>query len=434
MGIGRRRTGGLRRWQQHGCRSGFQRRGRGLHCGVELRGLQQPQVHSRHGQGQQQGTCKSAPSSVQGHRNTGAVEPAEAAGPEIYNAPPRFDRSPASTMKLASYKDGSRDGQLVVVSRDLGLAHYATGIATRLQQVLDDWNYLAPLLQDLSETLNHGKARHAFAFEPQLCTAPLPRAFGRTLAGAWPAHRALRAQAEGKDVGACDDMLLPAGVTQPEVAAGLAAVVADLPAGVAPDLALEGIRLLMLSVDWSALPSMAGDPATSLLPFASHWAPVAVTLDEVGGGWQRGRLHANLRMHCRGEAWGDIDCAQGMYFHFGQLIADAARLRPLRAGSIVSAGPVSGLPSGLASASWVERAARMQLARREWETAAADTAVEQATTPRRRKQPTTPAPSDDHQAPAALRDGDSLRIEVFGTDGMSVFGGIEQTLLMQPGD
>jgi fumarylacetoacetate (FAA) hydrolase len=102
-------------------------------------------------------------------------------------------------MKLASYKDGSRDGQLVVVSRDLSLAHYATGIATRLQQVLDDWNYLAPLLQDLSETLNHGKARHAFAFEPQLCMAPLPRAFGRTLAGAWPAHRSLLAQADGHE-------------------------------------------------------------------------------------------------------------------------------------------------------------------------------------------------------------------------------------------
>ena len=80
-------------------------------------------------------------------------------------------------MKLATYKDGSRDGQLVVVSRDLSTAHYATGIAARLQQVLDDWNFLSPQLQDLYETLNQGKARHAFPFDPAQCMAPLPRAY-----------------------------------------------------------------------------------------------------------------------------------------------------------------------------------------------------------------------------------------------------------------
>ena len=80
-------------------------------------------------------------------------------------------------MKLATYKDSSRDGQLVVVSRDLSTAHYATGIAGKLQQVLDDWNFMSPQLQDLYETLNHGKARHAFPFEPSRCMAPLPRAY-----------------------------------------------------------------------------------------------------------------------------------------------------------------------------------------------------------------------------------------------------------------
>ena len=65
-------------------------------------------------------------------------------------------------MKLATYKDGSRDGQLIVVSRDLSTAHYATGIALRMQQVLDDWNFLSPQLEDLYQTLNSGKARHAF--------------------------------------------------------------------------------------------------------------------------------------------------------------------------------------------------------------------------------------------------------------------------------
>jgi len=80
-------------------------------------------------------------------------------------------------MKLATYKDGSRDGQLVVVSRDLCTAHYATGMAHTLRQALDDWNFIAPQLQDLYVTLNQGKARHAFPFDPKMCMAPLPRAY-----------------------------------------------------------------------------------------------------------------------------------------------------------------------------------------------------------------------------------------------------------------
>ena len=84
-------------------------------------------------------------------------------------------------MKLASYADGSRDGHLVIVSRDLTLAHHATGIATRLQQVLDDWGFLAPQLEDLTVQLSHGKLRHAFPFEPQKCLAPLPRGCGWAL-------------------------------------------------------------------------------------------------------------------------------------------------------------------------------------------------------------------------------------------------------------
>ena len=80
-------------------------------------------------------------------------------------------------MKLATYRDGSRDGQLVVVSRDLATAHYATGIAAKLQQVLDDWSFISPQLQDLYDALNSGRSRHAFPFDPAQCMAPLPRAY-----------------------------------------------------------------------------------------------------------------------------------------------------------------------------------------------------------------------------------------------------------------
>src|SRR5450830_1232104 len=86
-------------------------------------------------------------------------------------------------MKLATLNDGSRDGQLVVVSRDLMSAHYATGTADRMQQVLDDWNFISPQLQDLYVTLNQGKARHAFVFDARQCMAPLPRAYLLAVAG-----------------------------------------------------------------------------------------------------------------------------------------------------------------------------------------------------------------------------------------------------------
>src|SRR5450631_1291498 len=103
-------------------------------------------------------------------------------------------------MKLATYKDGSRDGQLVVVSRDLTLAHYSTGIAGRLHQVLDDWNFLSPQLQELSQALNHGKARRAFEFDPRLCMAPLPRAYQWLDGAAYTNHLELLRRARGAEL------------------------------------------------------------------------------------------------------------------------------------------------------------------------------------------------------------------------------------------
>ena len=103
-------------------------------------------------------------------------------------------------MKLATYRDGSRDGQLVVVSRDLSTAHVATGIAGRLQQVLDDWNFLCPQLEDLYHTLNHGKPRHAFAFDPARCAAPLPRAYQWADGSAFLNHVKLVRRARGAEV------------------------------------------------------------------------------------------------------------------------------------------------------------------------------------------------------------------------------------------
>ena len=104
-------------------------------------------------------------------------------------------------MKLATYKDGSRDGQLVVVSRDLSMAHYASAVASRLQQALDDWNFIAPSLQDLYEVLNQGKARHAFPFDPRMCMAPLPRAYQWADGSAYLNHVELVRAARHSEIG-----------------------------------------------------------------------------------------------------------------------------------------------------------------------------------------------------------------------------------------
>lgn len=214
-------------------------------------------------------------------------------------------------MKLASYADGSRDGHLVVVSRDLTQAHYANGIATRLQQVLDDWGFVAPQLEDLAVQLNHGKLRHAFPFEPAKCVAPLPRGCGWAVvdadggvqrdAGIFSApQQPLRAPAEGR----------PA----------LAAIAGDLAAASEPAAALDALRLLTLAVDWR----IAGEL------IATQFAPLVVTPDELGAAWGAGRLQARLHRLHNGSRQEPRDVDVGP----GAALARLARLRPLRAGQV----------------------------------------------------------------------------------------------------
>ena len=173
-------------------------------------------------------------------------------------------------MKLATYKDGSRDGQLVVVSRDLSTAHYATGIANKLQQVLDDWGFIAPQLVDLYETLNLGKTRHAFPFDPAMCMAPLPRAYQWADGSAYINHVELVRAARSSEVpesyykdplmyqggsddfmGAQDDVVCASEDFGIDFEAEIAVITSDVAMQSTPDEALEGIRLVMLANDVS---------------------------------------------------------------------------------------------------------------------------------------------------------------------------------------
>ncbi|MGP1630071.1 MAG: fumarylacetoacetate hydrolase family protein [Giesbergeria sp.] len=254
-------------------------------------------------------------------------------------------------MKLATLKDGSRDGQLVVVSRDLASAHYATGIANRLQQALDDWGFFAPQLQDLSDALNAGRARHAFPFDPQQCMAPLPRAFQCLQGAALPLAGEASAASPVLQQLAGDALLGPREPLSPgdghwelDFGAGLAVVTGDLAAASTPGQALDGVRLLMLANTVTLRVPERAEREAGAGPLhsrpATAFSPVAVTLDELGSDWQNGRVPFTLQVHCNGRKLGLLDTAAGMAWGFGELIAQAAGTRALRAGSIVCSGPL----------------------------------------------------------------------------------------------
>lgn len=243
-------------------------------------------------------------------------------------------------MKLATYGDGSRDGQLVVVSRDLAQAHYASGVASRLQQVLEDWNFFAPQLQELYDALNAGRARHAFAFDARQCLSPLPRACRWARADAYPGHGGQDAAAAVLlRHGAGDAFAAPAGVIGVAqgaqalgFAAGLAVVTGDVARGAAPEQAAEGVRLLTLALSLE----QEGEPEA----LATAFGPVAVTPDELGAAWRGARAALTLQVLVNGRKFGLCETGPGMALDFGALIARLACSGPVAAGGVVGALPV----------------------------------------------------------------------------------------------
>jgi fumarylacetoacetate (FAA) hydrolase len=332
-------------------------------------------------------------------------------------------------MKLATLKDGSRDGALVVVSRDLSTAHYATGIAATLQQTLDDWNFISPQLQDLYDTLNNGKARHAFPFDPKQCMAPLPRAYQWADGSAYINHVELVRLARNSEVpanyyieplmyqggsddflGACQDSIVPSEDFGIDFEAEIAVVTGDVKMGSTPEQALEGVRLLMMANDWS-LRNLIPDELAKGFGFfqskpATAFSPVAITPDEVGEAWRGGKLHLTIQSQWNGRTVGMCDAGQEMTFHFGQLIAHICKTRNVRAGSIVGSGTVS------------NRAIEKD-GKKEWTKGYSCIAEKRAIETIQDGKPST----------AYMKFGDTIRIEVKGKDGQSVFGAIDQRVV-----
>ena len=331
-------------------------------------------------------------------------------------------------MKLATYKDGSRDGQLVVVSRDLGTAHYATGSASKLQQVLDDWSFLSPQLQDLYDQLNSGRARHPFPFDPAQCMAPLPRAYQWADGSAYINHVELVRKARNSEVpesfytdplmyqggsddfiGPCDPVVVPSESMGIDFEAEIAVITGDVKMGTNADQALDGIRLVMIANDVSLRNLIPAELAKGFGFFqskpATAFGPVAVTLDELGDAWDHGRVNLTVQSTWNGRKVGMCDAGPEMTFHFGQLIAHIAKTRNVRAGSIVGSGTVSN--------KGVEQNGRM-----EWPKGYSCIAEKRCIETIQDGKPST----------EFMKFGDTIRIEVKGKDGASIFGAIDQSI------
>lgn len=333
-------------------------------------------------------------------------------------------------MKLATLKNGTRDGRLVVVSRDLTQYTDAGHIAPTLQAALDDWATIAPKLESLAEELMHG-AVPADRFHEHEAMSPLPRAYQWADGSAYINHVELVRKARGAEVpdsfysdplmyqGGSDGFLAPRdAIALADTAWGcdmegeIAVVTDDVPMGVTPEAAAGHIKLIMLVNDVSLRGLIPGELAKGFGFFqskpASAFSPVAVTPDELGSHWRDGAVHLPLRVDLNGEPFGRAEAGEDLTFNLPTLIAHAAKTRNLCAGSIIGSGTVSNKSDDGGPGAPVAEGGRG------YSCIAEIRMIQQLL----KGEPET----------RFLQPGDTVRIEMLDAAGHSVFGAIEQTV------
>jgi len=263
-------------------------------------------------------------------------------------------------MQLATLRDGTPDGHLVLISADQVHMAPVDGYAT-LQAALDDWARAEPLLRDAAAALEGGTlARIRPAAIAQL-GAPLPRAWQWLDGSAFPSHADLMQKAfdlppiesdrplmyQGLShcfLGPLDDVPLPSEADGIDFEAELGIITDAVPMGIGAQEALAHIRLIVLINDWSLRAIAPVEMKTGFgwiqAKPACSMAPVAVTPDMFGARWSGGRLDARVQVWRDAAPFGDVPATQ-MEFGFGDLIAHAARSRALCAGTIIGSGTVS---------------------------------------------------------------------------------------------
>ena len=328
-------------------------------------------------------------------------------------------------MKLGSLKEGGRDGTLIVVSRDLTRAVKATGIAATMQHAVENWQATAPRLNSLYEVLNLSKAETingepVFALDFAALASPLPRAYEFVDGSAYLPHVARVRKARGAEVpesfyvdplmyqgvsagfyGPHDPVRVPDEAYGIDLEAEVVVVTDDVPMAVTPEAAAGHIQLIGLINDVSLRNLIPAELAKGFGFLQSKprsaLSPVLVTPDELGDAWQDSKVHLPLLTHVNGAWFGAPEAGVDMQFNFAQLIAHAAKTRPLSAGTIVGSGTVANEDTSLGASCFAELRTVETL---------------------RDGKPSTPF----------MKYGDVVRIEMLDRAGNSIFGAIEQRM------
>ena len=324
-------------------------------------------------------------------------------------------------MKLASYNNGRRDGQLMLVSRDLTKTVAVPAIAHTMQQLLDGWDLLKPQLQELYDALNEGMFDNAQAFDEAKCLSPLPRAYQWADGSAYVNHVELVRKARGAEMpetfwtdplvyqGGSDSFIAPKADIKManedwgiDFESEIAVITDDVPMGVSSDNAAQHIKLLMLVNDVSLRNLIPGELAKGFGFFqskpSSSFSPVAVTPDELGVRWKDSKVHLPLITYLNGELFGRPNAGVDMTFNFSQLVSHVAKTRPLSAGAIIGSGTISNYDRSAGSSCLAEKRMLEVIAEGK------------ATTP-------------------FMRFGDTVRIEMLDDKDVTIFGSIDQKVV-----
>lgn len=324
-------------------------------------------------------------------------------------------------MKLGSLKAGGRDGTLVVVSRDLQKAVKVPEIATTMQFALDNWDSVAPKLNEVSEAINSGEVKGSFAVDFNDFHSPLPRAYQWADGSAYLNHVELVRKARGAEMPkefesdplmyqGGSDSFIPPRADVPlgseswgiDFEAEVAAITGDVKQGESPESTAKKINLLMLVNDVSLRLLIPKELGKGFGFFqskpASSFSPVAVTPDELGDKWKDGTIHLPLRSELNGKLFGQPNAGVDMNFSLPELVSHAAKTRDLCAGTIVGTGTVSNRDRSVGSSCIME--VRM---------------IEKIET-------------GDFKTPF-MSFGDRIKIEMLDESGNSVFGAIDQKIV-----
>ena len=323
-------------------------------------------------------------------------------------------------MKLASLKEGGRDGTLVVVNSDMCKAVKVPQIAPTMQAALDNWAEKEPALISVFNQLQEGNVEGAFDFDPQQLAAPLPRSYHWADGSAYVTHVEMVRKARGAElpesfwidplmymgasdafIGPCDDVLMESEDWGIDFESEIAIFTDDVPAGITPEQAKEHIKLITIINDVSLRNLIPAELAKQFGFYQSKpwtaFAPVAVTPDELGDAWDGGKINLPLHSTMNGTKLGSPNAGVDNTFDLPRLISHAAKSRPLMAGTVVGSGTVSNVGSKDGSSCIAEIRCLETIA-------------------------------DGKPVTEFMKFGDRIEIEMFDETGASIFGKIDQII------